>query len=86
MKKSASVFTAEKYACEIEILNLRRGFRAEISHSSELKRRFHRSMFRHFWKTDFFNRIGRFLPVARGRKRPIVLKKSVLPDCPRTDC
>ena len=26
------------------------------------------------------------LPVTKGRKRPILLKKSVLPDCPCTGC
>ncbi|PRW90183.1 hypothetical protein C7A11_05460 [Pseudomonas simiae] len=52
---------AEKYASEIEILNVRRAFQAEISRRSVLKRRFHRSILRHSLKTDFFNRIGRLL-------------------------
>ena len=63
LKKSALVFMAKKYASEIEILNLRSGLRAEILRSSVLKRRFHRPMFQQFWKTDFFNTIGRSLPV-----------------------
>ncbi|RZI29512.1 hypothetical protein EUX57_22670 [Pseudomonas orientalis] len=50
---------AEKYASEIEILNVRRAFQAEISRRSVLKRRFHPSILRHSEKTDFFNRIGR---------------------------
>lgn len=44
LKKSALVFTAEKYASEIEIRVLRRRFRAQIWRSSVQKRRFHRSM------------------------------------------
>ena len=59
LKKSAVVSIAEKYASEIEVLNFRKDFRAEISRRGVLKRRFHRSMFRQFGKTDFFNRIGR---------------------------
>ncbi len=31
LKKSAAIFKAEKYASEIEILNLRRAFQTEIS-------------------------------------------------------
>ncbi|WP_150748779.1 hypothetical protein [Pseudomonas fluorescens] len=40
MKKSAVFSKAEKYASEIEILNVRRAFQAEISRRSVLKRRF----------------------------------------------
>ena len=58
LKKSAVFSKAEKYASEIEILNVRRAFQAEISRRSVLKRRFHRSILRHSEKTDFFNRIG----------------------------
>lgn len=64
LKKSAAFSKAEKYASEIEILNVRRAFQAEISRRSVLKRRFHLSILRHSEKTDFFNRIGRFLPVS----------------------
>ena len=58
LKMSAVFSKAEKYASEIEILNVRRAFQAEISRRSVLKRRFHRSILRHSEKTDFFNRIG----------------------------
>ncbi|EJL04877.1 hypothetical protein PflQ2_1992 [Pseudomonas fluorescens Q2-87] len=58
LKKSAMVATAEKYAPEVEILTLGRGFQAQISRSSVQKRRFHRPIFRPFGRTDFFNRIG----------------------------
>lgn len=58
LKKSASVSTAEKYALEIEILTLHRGFRAQISRSSVQKRRFHCSMHGRPGWADFFNRIG----------------------------
>jgi hypothetical protein len=37
LKKSASVSTAEKSAFEIEVLTLRKGFRAQISRSSVKK-------------------------------------------------
>jgi hypothetical protein len=70
LKKSVLVFKAEKYASEIEILNLRRGLRAEILRSSVLKRRFHRPMFRQFGKSDFFNRIGQKQMLGQVRVRP----------------
>ena len=41
LKKSAVFSKAEKYASEIEILNVRRAFQGEISRRSVLKRRFH---------------------------------------------
>ncbi|PMY41458.1 hypothetical protein C1Y35_07680 [Pseudomonas sp. GW456-L14] len=62
MKKSASVFTAEKYAPEIEICVFGRKFSTRISRSSVQKRCFHPSMFDRFGKTDFFNRIGQKQP------------------------
>ena len=65
--KSDVVFTAEKYAHEIEILNRRTGIRTKISRSSVQKRRFHRSVFWQFEKTDFFNRIYRYRSVMKGR-------------------
>ncbi|WP_223442093.1 hypothetical protein [Pseudomonas sp. BF-R-19] len=55
LKKSAIVSAAEKYAFEIEIFAFGRGFQAQISRSSVQKKRFHRSMIRPFWMTDFFN-------------------------------
>lgn len=66
LKKAAAVFEASKYASEIEILNVRRAFQAEISRRNVLKRRFHRPILQCSKKTDFFNRIGRFLPVVKG--------------------
>jgi len=40
LKKSAMVSTAEKYALEIEVFTLIRGFRVQISRSGAQKRRF----------------------------------------------
>jgi hypothetical protein len=70
LKKSAMVFSAEKYAREIEFFTLSRGVGAQISRSDVHKRRFQRSAGGQSGKTDFFNRIGRFLPVTMGRSRP----------------
>jgi hypothetical protein len=70
LKKSAMLFAAEKYASEIEIFIFDRGFRAQISRSGAQKKRFQRSVSGQSGRTDFFNRIGRFLPVATGRNRP----------------
>ncbi|KNH29238.1 hypothetical protein ACS77_04835 [Pseudomonas syringae] len=53
------VSTAEKYALEIEIFTLSRGFRAQISHSCVQKRRFQQSVCGQSGRTDFFNTIGR---------------------------
>jgi len=64
LKKSTMVCAAEKYASEIEIFTFDRGLRTRISRSSVQKRRFNQSMTGLFGRTDFFNRIGRFLPVA----------------------
>ncbi len=64
LKKSASVSTAEKFAPEIEICALGRRFTTRISRSSTQKRCFYPSVFEHFGQTDFFNRIGRSLPVV----------------------
>jgi hypothetical protein len=66
LKKSAMVCASEKYASEIEIFTFGRGIWIRISRSSVKKRRFHQSMIRQFGQTDFFNRIGRFLPVTKG--------------------
>ncbi|TNB81987.1 hypothetical protein FHJ31_18080 [Pseudomonas sp. Fig-3] len=60
------VCASEKYASEIEIFTFGRGFRTRISRSRVQKRRFPQSMIRQFEQTDFFNRIGRFLPVTTG--------------------
>ena len=64
------VCASEKHASEIEVFTFGRGFRTQISRSSVQKRRFNQSMTRSFGRTAFFNRIGRFLPVTRGRKQP----------------
>ncbi|RRW54961.1 hypothetical protein EGJ55_14260 [Pseudomonas moraviensis] len=58
LKKSAKVSTVEKYALEIKIFALSRGFRAQISRSSAQKRRFQRSVSGRSGRTDFSNRIG----------------------------
>ncbi|MBO1538433.1 hypothetical protein, partial [Pseudomonas sp. OA65] len=54
-----------------EIFTFGRGFLTRISRSSVQKRRFHRSMAMQFGQTDFFNRIGRLLPVETGSNRPL---------------
>lgn len=64
------VSTTEKYALEIEIFTLNRGFRVQISRSGARKRRFQRSVCEQSGSTDFFNRIGRILPVVTGSNRP----------------
>jgi len=69
LKKSAMVSTAEKYAIEIEIFTFSRRFWAQISRSGAQKRRFQRSICGQSGRTDFFNTIGRLLPVAKGSKR-----------------
>jgi hypothetical protein len=66
LKKSAMDSTAEKYALEIEIVTLSRGFRARISRSCAQKRHFQQSVRGQPVRTDFFNTIGRLLPVATG--------------------
>ncbi|WP_164487384.1 hypothetical protein [Pseudomonas chlororaphis] len=58
------ISTVEKYALEIEIFTLSRGFRGQISRSRAQKRRFQRSVGGQSGGTDFFNRIGRLLPFA----------------------
>jgi hypothetical protein len=75
LKKSAIVSMTEKYASEIEILNLRRGVRTQISRSRVLKMRFHRSIFRQVEKTDFFNRIGH----KRTMMNRLLAKLSIAP-------
>ncbi|WP_223518418.1 MULTISPECIES: hypothetical protein [unclassified Pseudomonas] len=70
LKKSTMVSTTEKYALEIEIFTLNRGFRVQISRSGARKRRFQRSVCEQSGSTDFFNRIGRFLSLTKGSKRP----------------
>ena len=64
LKKSAMVCPSEKYASEIKIFTFGRGVRNRISRSSAQKRRFKQSMIRPFGQSDFFNRIGRLLPVT----------------------
>ena len=64
LKKSAMVFTTEKYALEIEIFTLSRGLRTQISRSCTLKRRFQQSVCGQSGRIDFFNRIDPNLTVA----------------------
>ncbi|WP_443217042.1 AbrB/MazE/SpoVT family DNA-binding domain-containing protein [Pseudomonas sp. GM78] len=59
----------KKFALEIEIFTLNRGFRAQISRSCAQKRRFEQSARGQSGRTDFFNTIGRVLPVAKGHNR-----------------
>jgi hypothetical protein len=77
LKKSAMVSTAEKYAIEIEIFTLSRGFRAQISRSGAQKRRFQRSVCGQSGRTDFFNRIGRKRMSMIRSYRPEVTSKRV---------
>eukprot|EP01034_Spumella_vulgaris_P000952 gene952-1255_t len=64
------VSTAEKYAFEIEIFTLSRGFRAQISRSCAQKRHFQQSVHAQPGRTDFFNTIGRLQPFVTGNNRP----------------
>ncbi|MCY1422241.1 hypothetical protein D9M71_379170 [compost metagenome] len=66
LKKSALISTVEKYAFEIEIFTLNRGFRAQISRSGAQKTHFQRSVCGRFRRTDFFNRIGVLVSVFPG--------------------
>lgn len=76
------VFTAGKYSLEIEIFTLIRGFQAQISNSCAQKRRFQQSVCGLPGRIDFFNTIGRSLPVMatqlsayrEGLKSRILLK------------
>jgi len=70
LKKSAMVSTVEKYAREIKIFALSRGFQAQISRSGAQKRHFQRSVCKRSGRAEFFNRIGQKRPFARGRFRP----------------
>ncbi|MND82846.1 hypothetical protein [Pseudomonas sp. BF-R-30] len=54
LKKSAMVSTAEKYAFEIEIYILSRGFRAQISRSGAQKKAFSAVSMRAVWKDRLF--------------------------------
>lgn len=81
LKKSAMVSTTEKYALEIEIFTLSRGFRVQISRSGAQKRHFQRSVCGQSGRTDFFNRIDPKLPKSAGgnaQRRPDY-------ECNRTD-
>ncbi|KAA5842517.1 hypothetical protein F2A38_12700, partial [Pseudomonas chlororaphis] len=74
LKKSALISTVEKYALEIEIFTLSRGFRAQISRSGAQKTHFQRSVCGRFRRTDFFNRIGHkrtFVWDRPGQKRTL---------------
>jgi hypothetical protein len=69
------VSTVEKYALEIEIFTLSRGFPGSISRSGAQKRRFQRSVCGQSGRTDFFNRIGRFVPVTIDIEQPELTMK-----------
>jgi hypothetical protein len=56
----------EKYALEIEIFTLSRGFRAQISRSGAQKTHFQLSVRGQSGRTDFFNSIGQKLPLITG--------------------
>jgi hypothetical protein len=71
------VCASEKYASEIEIFTFGKVFQTRISRSRMQKRRFHQSMIRQFGLSDFFNRIGRFLPVVTGSNRPKLCKNDL---------
>ncbi|PVZ59257.1 hypothetical protein C9422_09935 [Pseudomonas sp. B1(2018)] len=74
------VSTAEKYAIEIEIFTLSRGFRAQISRSYAQKRRFQWSVCGQSGRTDFFNTIGQKLPLIwalRYRDRFILICQAI---------
>lgn len=62
LKKSAMLFTAEKYASELEIFVLNRGLQAQISRRYAKKRHFQRLVHAQPGRTDFFNTIGQKLP------------------------
>jgi len=70
LKKSAIVSTIEKYALEIEIFTLSRGFRRLRFRVAARKKVFSAVSTRQSGRTDFFNSIGRLQPavksVARG--------------------
>ncbi|WP_448723733.1 hypothetical protein [Pseudomonas farris] len=74
LKKSAMVSAAEKHASEIEIFTSESGCRTQISRSSVLKRRFHRSLSWPFQKTDFFNTIGQKRSVVQNTSKPLIAK------------
>ncbi|KQV13586.1 hypothetical protein ASC74_28870 [Pseudomonas sp. Root329] len=60
------VSTAEKYALEIEIFSMSRGFQAQIPRSCAQKRRFQQPECGQSGRTDFFNTIGRFQPFRKS--------------------
>jgi len=66
LKKSALISTVEKYALEIEIVTLSRGFRVQISRSGAPKTFFQRSVCGRSGRTDFFNRIGQERTLAHS--------------------
>jgi hypothetical protein len=53
---------------------LSRGFRAQISRSGAQKTHFQLSVRGQSGRTDFFNSIGRFLPVTTGSLFPVTGK------------
>ena len=72
VKKSAMVSTAEKYAFEIEISTLSRGFRAQIPRSCAQKRHYQQSVHAQHGRTDFFQNNR---PIADISSRETFLSK-----------
>ena len=81
LKKSAQISKVEKYALEIEIFTLSRGFRAQISRSGAQITHLQRSVCGQSGRTDFFNRIDPKLPFAKGSSRPRVCKNAFANSC-----
>lgn len=68
VEKSALISTVEKYALEIEIFTLSRGFPAQISRSGAQKTHFQRSVCGRSGRTDFFNKIGQKQPLGSAAR------------------
>jgi hypothetical protein len=76
LKKSAMDSTAEKYALEIEIFTLSRGFRVQISRSCAQKRHLQQSVRGQPGRTDFFQH-NRSIVALRHRLLPTKSSRSV---------
>jgi len=80
VEKVAQISTVEKYALEIEIFTLSRGFRAHISRSGAQITHLQRSVCGQSGRTDFFNRIGRTLPVTTDSNPKRTLANALAPE------
>jgi hypothetical protein len=85
LKKSAQVSTVEKYALEIEIFTLSRGFRAQISRSGAQITHLQRSVCGKSGRTDFFNRIGQ-KQTFKQQNLCILLTSIPLGECSEACC